>query len=309
MINRRQIMQRYLLGELSEIQQATLENEYFRDRRVFDQVVQLETELVDKYARGLLSPAERERFEQHYLAHPIRLDRANFATALAAKIDQTTPVEPVLRPDAESLFRRIFYFSPQPMLAWISAVAILFLSAGVVWFFVENRGLRDQVALQQQREQQLQQQTTRDREYAEQLAAELERQRELQRNSSSPPPEPKRAPTFASLILTVAGTRGSESAAPSVLVVPSGTNEVRLQLKLRESSYPSYRAVLQLAGGPEMFAWRRTTIHPHQAGATVFLTLPAEKLASGDYVLTLRGVNQIGEVEDVSKSLFRVERK
>jgi hypothetical protein len=33
------------------------------------------------------------------------------------------------------------------------------------------------------------------------------------------------------------------------------------------------------------------------------------RFASGDYVLTLRGIDPDGEVDDLSKSLFRVEKK
>jgi hypothetical protein len=39
------------------------------------------------------------------------------------------------------------------------------------------------------------------------------------------------------------------------------------------------------------------------------LTLPASQVKAGDYILTLRGYRQSGELEDVSQSLFRVEKK
>jgi len=38
-------------------------------------------------------------------------------------------------------------------------------------------------------------------------------------------------------------------------------------------------------------------------------SLPSSKLTSGDHMLTLGGSLQNGEFEDVSKSLFRVEKK
>jgi hypothetical protein len=56
MSNQEQTIQRYLLGELPESEQVTLEQEYFADQQLFEQIVQLENGLVDKYARGLLSP-------------------------------------------------------------------------------------------------------------------------------------------------------------------------------------------------------------------------------------------------------------
>ena len=39
------------------------------------------------------------------------------------------------------------------------------------------------------------------------------------------------------------------------------------------------------------------------------ISLPASKLDADDYILTLRGFTPSGELEDVSQSLFRVEKK
>jgi hypothetical protein len=62
---------------------------------------------------------------------------------------------------------------------------------------------------------------------------------------------------------------------------------------------------LQSASGEEVYAWPRLT--PNKA--RLVLNMPARRLAAGDYILTLRGATRSGETEDVSKSLFRVERK
>ena len=65
MTNEEHIIHRYLLGELPEAERAALEEAYFNDRRLFEQVVRAENELVDRYARGLLPPPVRERFEKY----------------------------------------------------------------------------------------------------------------------------------------------------------------------------------------------------------------------------------------------------
>src|SRR5690349_201083 len=83
-----EILTRYLFGELSEPEQARLEERYFDDARAFEQLTRLEAELVDGYARGRLSPQVRERFERAYLADPNRRAHLRFGEALAAKLDQ-----------------------------------------------------------------------------------------------------------------------------------------------------------------------------------------------------------------------------
>src|SRR5262249_55885412 len=81
-------MTRYLLGELSESEQIALEEKYFTDPQVFKQVLQIESKLVDAYARGQLSNEMREQFEQAYLNHPARLERVKFARAFTARLDE-----------------------------------------------------------------------------------------------------------------------------------------------------------------------------------------------------------------------------
>ena len=88
MTNSDEMMTRYLFGELSEAEQSQLEARYFTDAQTFDQLTQLETELVDSYARGRLSTRMRERFERAYLGNPDRRARLRFGEALAAKLDE-----------------------------------------------------------------------------------------------------------------------------------------------------------------------------------------------------------------------------
>src|SRR5215831_8928385 len=71
-----QALTRYLLGELSEAECSALEQRYFTDPALFDQIVEVENELADDYARGRLDVQTRQRFETHYLNHPQRRERA-----------------------------------------------------------------------------------------------------------------------------------------------------------------------------------------------------------------------------------------
>src|SRR6266511_3274503 len=97
-------MTRYLLGALSEAEQTALEEEYFGDPRVVDEVAKVESALVDDYVRGRLAPEARRRFEQVYLSDPRRRDRVKFAEALATRLDQASAPGAVSR--GESLAAR-----------------------------------------------------------------------------------------------------------------------------------------------------------------------------------------------------------
>src|SRR5262245_5456037 len=82
------LIQRYLLGELTEADQAALEQELLMDRGEFDRVWAVENELIDSYVRGEMSPADQERFGGHYLVSPLHRERVAIAKSFLADIDQ-----------------------------------------------------------------------------------------------------------------------------------------------------------------------------------------------------------------------------
>jgi len=321
MNNTEQMMTRYLLGELPESEQAALERKYFTDPKVFDSVVKAEQELIDNYVRGRLSPQVRARFEQYYLAHPRRRERMKFGEALVTRLDQIGEARAAARQMVEtgSWWQRLFESLRGPRLALGASIALasVLVALGGAWLLVETKRLREELkeaqvarASHERGERELAQRVAGERRRVEELAAELERLRtQPQTLQSEPTPPVRPAPAFVSLLLTVGGIRSTETGPPSTLVIPPGTAQVRLQLNLKEHDYPSYRAVLLRVGGGEIFSRQGLRPKTTRSGASLAFILPADKFATGDYLLTLRGVSPSGEVDDVSKSLFRVERK
>lgn len=317
MNNRQQTIQRYLLGELTDSERVALEQEYFNDQNLFEQIVEVENDLVDKHSRGLLSPETRDRFKDYYLDHAQRRQRARFAEALRAKLDEAKDVEVAASTSTETLLERLSAALHGPRLAWAFSIAVLLFAVLAGWFFIETRRLRQELATTEServtrevRERELQRQITNEQLRAEELSQELERLRiQPEPAVPSPSPEDKLASTFATLILTIGGTRSTDAGPPAVLQIPAGTEQVRLQLNLRENNYTRYQGLLQSAEGNTIFTSRQLTAVNKKNGANLTLLVPARIFPAGDYVLTLRGVSKTGEVEDVSKSLFRVERK
>ena len=82
------LIRSYLLGQLIEVDQAALEQELLTDQGKFDQVWAVENELIDSYVRGEMSPADQERFEGHYLASLLHIERVAIAKSLLTDIDQ-----------------------------------------------------------------------------------------------------------------------------------------------------------------------------------------------------------------------------
>jgi hypothetical protein len=314
-----QIATRYLLGELTEPEQTALEEKYFTDPQIFDQVVSAETELVDDYARGRLSPQMRQRFEQAYLAHTQRRERLRFAEALAARLDQVDASGVAAKQSirVESWWARFssLLLGEQRALAFSMMLVVLFLTLGSVWLVFKARRAgqelaqtQAQQAAQEQRERQLQQQLADERTRNQELMAELEKARAEKPQTGPAPPESS-APAFVTLLLFASGIRGTETGSAPALTVPRGTQQVHLQLNLKDNSYQRYQVELRAIGGQEIFSRRNLKPQATKTGARFVFSLLEAKFSTGDYMLTLKGVAQDGEVEDVSKSLFRVEKK
>lgn len=311
-------MTRYLLGELSESERVTLEQKYFANPEVFEQLLKSESELVDGYVRDRLSVEVRERFEHSYLTNPKRRERVKFAQALVSRIDQLEKAENVAAKPVRAIsgWRRLMALpSRKPILEFSLALATLLLIVGGVWFFVQSRRSHQELAKaqsarasQEARVRELEEQVAAERKRTEELSAQLDRKHQ---SPEQPPAQPFGSPplAFASLILTVGGVRGGETGKTPTLVIPASTAEARLQLTLKENNYTRYRASLQAVGGPEIFTRDGIVPRTVKSGAGFTLIVPASKFATGDYILTLRGIRQDGETEDLSKSIFHVEKR
>lgn len=321
-----QITTRYLLGELSEQEQIALEERYFSNPQVFNQVLQVESELVDAYARGRLSNEVRARFERSYLNHPARTERVKFARALTARLDEleesTVHAE---QPASPVSWRQRLLAGLRGQWPWFKvsmALATLLILLVGVWLFVASRWRQQRSeAAQIQAEQDNQERLAREQQAARQQPAETPQQTEKlpdeeERAARNPPQTPQVLPTptpnsvpVVYLVLNAGSVRGGDDARTQILVIPQGTTQARLLLKLKDNSYSSYRVSLGKIGGAEIFSQTNVKPRSSKSGASFIFTVLARKFANGDYALTLSGINPDGEVDDLNKSLFRVEKR
>ena len=153
--------------------------------------------------------------------------------------------------------------------------------------------------------------------YSATTPQQIEKQQDQEdRSARIPPGTPQPSPNSntnspspsVSLALIVGGVRGADGGPTQTLVIPHDTTQAQILLSLKDDSYPRYRVSLRKIGGPEIFS--ETNIRPRstKAGSRFVFTIPARQLTSGEYALTLSGVTPEGGFDDLSKSLFRVEK-
>lgn len=308
---------RYLLGEVSDGDRTALEERFFNDRRSFENVLRTETDLVDAYVRNQLPDSTRAQFERFYLAHPDRRDRVKVAAALLRRVDQKeASMSAAEHHDSISFWRRLMLELRGRVLIWQVSlvVAVLVIWVVVFWLAGESKRQRSELAdalaahrVDEEHAADLEKQLADERKRSEALTAELEKRQQQESEQESVGSSPTQS--VATLLLTLGGVRGSDPGRPPTLVIPRVAALVRLELRLKTVDYPSYRATLRSAGGEEILDWQRLKPAPTKSGARLILNGPASRFASGDYILTLKGITQTGELDDVSVSTFRVKKE
>ena len=309
---------RYLLGEMTEAEQARFEERFFQDLELSELISDVENDLIDCYVRGELSPRDRDRFEHHFLVSDRRREKLELAQALlqaknaapAARVVDSRGSLPWWKAMVAQLR------APSPALSYSFGATALFLLVGGLWLFTEVRDLRNETARlaaerdrqsaqnDQLREQANDRQRQTDELVAQkdQLARQLE---ELQSQTGNPERAPRPALSFLSFILSPV-SRGSDG--PKKLIIPPGTGAVRLQLNLSAGDdYPAYQVNLQKANGEQVRNWKGLRAAPAKGARAVFVDLQASSLSVGDYEVTLSGVAK-GQIEPLGYYYFSLPR-
>jgi hypothetical protein len=300
---------RYLLGELPEAEQTKLEEQAFSDSDYLQQVRAVEKDLMDEYARGELSGPEREAFEQRFFASAHRRRQIEFARALMQVAGESPARESSARASTswwDSLF--LFGRGLSPALRFALAALALFMVIGGVWLFREStRSRREQAQIQPPSEA-----TPRGQQNAPfKSAAE-------QRVQNEPPATPSPAnrlegrqtppPLVASLLLLPGTSRGSEGH-PQLSIAPA-TSTVQLRVVLESGDeYKTYGLQLRTVSGKVVRSQTGLTAHAGPVGRAVRLTLPASLFITGDYELTLNGINEQQRAEPLGYYYFSVRKE
>ncbi len=321
------LITRYLLGELPEEQQIEIEDRAFSDQEFLASITAVENDLIDEYVRGQMSENDRRRFEQRFLVSESRRKRVGFARALTRVMAETRVTEretptvvaaPVVSwRDALAAF--IHGLHPAGKLAL--AAAMLLILIGGAWLITETLRLRSQLTnLQAQRQgdrQALERQVEVERKRSEELAAQLEREKQqraqtdeslhrLSETVNRPDETPR--PIIASLMLLPGMSRGA-STQPK-LVLPANASVTQIQIGLEpEEEFKNFGVELRTISGRSVWTRDHLTARNTRGGRIVRLTLPASVLGSGEYELRLKGVNATGETEDVGFYYFAVTKR
>lgn len=320
-------MVRYLLGDLPEDEQARIEDRAFSDPQYMQDLLAVESDLIDEYVRGGLSQRERRQFEDRFFASHERRQKVEFARALAEVADGASMTETVARqavaPRAASWWEQFIAAirEASPGIRIALAAASIVLLVGMGWLMTQTIRLRAELAqLQAQRQvdrrqqEALEEQVAGERSRSQELAVQLQREKEAR----------DRAEELASRLEQEKGESAPQSILASLflwpgisrsggnrptLVVPQAATLARLQVGLEpEDQYEKFQVELRTLQGREVWTQGNMRSRRSRAGRVLVLSVPARSLAAGEYELALKGVAD-QRVEEVRYYYFTVVKR
>lgn len=286
-------MTRYILGELSERERARLEDEYFADSNLFEELVSAENDLVDSYVLGRLAGAELREFENHYLSTPEHRQKVAFArTLLGNGLQRKQSKSP-----AVTWRQSVGRFLPSP----VALALVLMLTAAGIWLAIREVRLGRELKQMQTAQAELQRQQQTLQQANNELKAELLRQQTTSRPDLTP-----RVGQAAAVLALSDLIRGNGKA--NVLPLFDGIANVVLLMESKGGSYTSYDMAIETPKGNVVLRRKELSNWPIAHGQRIMVQLPADSLAPGDYVLRLIGVSGNGHAQDVNAYSFRVTK-
>lgn len=268
---------RYLLGEMSDEERGALEDRYFREAKLADEIGAAEDDLIDGYVRGELPAPEREALERVLRDAPGMRERVANARAL----------KNVVRV-AEVRNRR-----HRPAALYVAAAAAaIFVSAALLFW----QGQRQKSGPQ-----------------ARPAVPVATRTSTTSTDTPVLPPPPRLDPgqvvrSVATLVLAGPSARAVDESPR--LVIGSQDTDARIVLNVEsgDDQFPAYRLTVQTPSG-EVIVQEDVRLQRAGAASTATIELPVSQLKSGADYETLLEAKSGGTYSLISSSTFRVARR
>ena len=289
-----ELLRQFLLGELPEDEERSMEERFLRDDELAELAEATESEILEDYARGSLSPAQGRRVEDFLASSPsgrLRLAVVQGLGTLAAEADNILP------------FRRPELSRPSHRFAAIAAM--LAIAAASSMLIPIRRDLPDQTAAV----------VSPSRPTVPGIRTPTPRQPGpgvIAQNPAATPtpsaqiPSPSLAPTVIQLALST--LRTAEGQEPPALAFPTDRSaELQVLLGKTHEGYDSYEVVLEDSTGEAAFRWESLLPKTVDGKQALILPIQAGQIREGRYTARVLGSSET-TVEDVAFQEFQVRQ-
>lgn len=273
--NQSEVIRQYLLGLAPEEELTALDERLVTDAEFYEELLIVESDLIDQYLSDELSAVERASFENHFLISAERQKQLSFArsfhnyilekgpeldseSSVAEESERSPDVpKPPPKPSPQPWYH---FFLPvrNPTVAYALMLGVLLVVAGVTWWTLKGRS-------------------------------------------------PEGPGVIYAVSLIPGTTRGVEDGSKKISI-PPGTGTVELRAQLLRENYGSYRAICLDENGAEVL--RSDNLQPKTESGIRFVSvgIPARLLHPGDYSLRISGREPDGKFEDLPLYRFQIQR-
>jgi hypothetical protein len=317
-------MIRYLLGRLSEIERAQVEQEFFANNEYFENLLAVEDALIDRYLLNELSPVDRQAVEELLGSSPLQWQEMELARDLMSNVSKTASSKRInerqsnlnwrakwLLPTLAQLQVRATSFSTVALLVLLAfSISLL---AWNLYLLPQKRQAENDLAEAKRNNQEIQQQIVEERKRSEKLAQEMEEEKakhqqaeqliaQLQHTSQD-----AKADAIARINLSP-DTMSRSSGRLKVVNIKADTDKVQIHLALKENvSYKQYSVSIKSFEGNEIWPSRTLDSNQLRRGRLVLL-VPANVFSKNDYTITLGGISEGKGPVEIDNYSFRVIR-
>ena len=297
-------LESFLLDELSTTEREEIEQRLFSDDAMFARVEELESDLVDAYARGALDADRVARFEHFLDSNPSAAAKVQFARLLQ---------ETLAAPEANVVpFSRRHGLAIKGALAAVLVVALVGVPAMLKKVkartpaapaHVEAIAVHDDPAVPDDVSADV---TATDSAAAAEVSQIAVKRRTvpsvLVERAATLPADATRTVTF---VLSTITTR---SGGLAELVLDEDVASVTIELPLESHDYRGYNVDVRNETGRSVWTALGISIATIDGAPAVSLDVPATALSTGRHELVLAGVAESG-VEEIAYVEFEVRRR
>ena len=318
----RELLIEYLLGKLPEDKRSEITGRYFADDDFFDELLDVENELLEKYARGVLDERLREDFKLYLERLPDGRQKEATVRALLQFTDvekaksqqiQKGFVERTRRPGWGPLRNRLS--KPQAMVRYLAASSLVALAIALLLMFAQvgqlrrhNDQLREEIGqLEKEKEEREQNAGTSQSgaEYVRQLEEQLKLEQQVSEAQAQRLAGLQPATPVVALWMLTPAFRSASS--PDEVTLPRSAKFVSIAIPIdSEEQIHSYRAIIQTTTGE--IRREQTGLRAKSGSKSVTLKIPADYFKETSYKLTLVGKGK-DALELAQDYYFSVVRK
>lgn len=329
----------YLLGTLPEIEAERFDELSFTDENFADILKSAEKDLIDSFVQGELGGETLEKFKSHYLASPLRREKAEFAKAFQVFAGEQISKKPEESIIEESKPKRFFaglfsslniFKNQNSALQFGFAAVLLCILLGGGWIIVNRfnepeietakqdtpaptnrevpKQIEEQPSATSNAEREIAQANTENNSSLPENGNELANTKPIAEPRVTPKKPPLKLPEIRVATFMLAPSLRSGNRIQSVSVTKEITDVV-MRLQLESDDYAAYRVVLiNQSNNKNLWQSDKMKAKGNTENKLLNVRFPAKLLKSQIYSLQVSGIAADGDGEIISDYVFRVVR-